>query len=330
MPSALVKARCRVLGRSFSLRLLRSAQGWPSKPITLLMGFRGGRASTWSPACCSPRSRSRSASGWSSTTSRAPAATSPRRSSPARQARRLHLPAGHGGDARRQSGALPPARLRRRSRLHAGLDPGRRLQCADHQPGRDRRASVKGFHRQGEGRARQVQLRLDRQRHGHASRLRRVQCHGRAGHGARALQGRPRRHPGGAEGRRLRIFNQVQTILQQYARRQGAPAGRHHQEARGRHPRRADASRRRACRATRAIRGSRSSDPRASIRAIARKIQRRRSRWRSTIPRPTRSSPSSATRRATRPSTQFKATVKRDRAKWAEVVKAGRCEGGLT
>ena len=91
------------------------------------------------------------------------------------QARRLHLPARHGGDARRQSGALPEAQLRRRGRLHADLDPGRRLQRADHQSRGDRRQVGAGLHRQGEGRARQVQLRLDRQRHGHASRLRRVQ-----------------------------------------------------------------------------------------------------------------------------------------------------------
>ena len=86
----------------------------------------------------------------------------------------------------------------------------------DHQPRRDRRQVGAGLHRQGEGRAGQVQLRLDRQRHRHPSRLRRVQRQGRAGHGACALSRRARRPQAVLKGDVCCIFNQVQTVLQQY------------------------------------------------------------------------------------------------------------------
>jgi tripartite-type tricarboxylate transporter receptor subunit TctC len=92
------------------------------------------------------------------------------------QARRLHLPprerpATHGVNA----GALPPAPVRGRE---ADFTPISTLVDVSNvlaiNPAGDRRHGGEGLHRPGEGGARQVQLRLDRQRRGHAPRLRRV------------------------------------------------------------------------------------------------------------------------------------------------------------
>ena len=180
------------------------------------------------------------------------------------QSRRLHLPARHRGDARRQRRALQ-ARLRRRGRLHADLDHRRRAQCAGDQSRGHRRQERPGLHRQGEGGARQVQLRLDRQRHGHPSRLRRLQCAGRPRHGARALQGRARRHQLRAEGRDLLRVRAPAGDDPARQGRQGAPARRHHGQARRRHARPADHRRAGPAGLRELSSGSASSRPRASI-----------------------------------------------------------------
>ncbi len=80
-----------------------------------------------------------------------------------------------------------------------------------------RRQVGQGVHRRGEGGARQVQLRLDRQRRQHAPGLCPVQCRRRPRHGARALQGQP-----ASPSRRMVTgevccsFAQVQTVLGQW------------------------------------------------------------------------------------------------------------------
>ena len=99
------------------------------------------------------------------------------------------------------------------------------------------------IHRRGEGRARQVQLRLDRQWRQHAPGLCPVQCCRRPRHGACALQGQPRIHPGPGDGRGLLQLRPGPDGAGPVPGRQGPAAGCQHQVA-GRHPgRRADSGR---------------------------------------------------------------------------------------
>ena len=131
------------------------------------------------------------------------------------QARRLHLPARHGGDARRQRRALPSSASTSRPTSRRSRPSSTCSNVLTINPDGDRRQERQGLHRQGEGGARQVQLRLDRQRHGHASRLRRVQrarpastwctCPTRAG---------PTPSSAVLKGEICCIFNQVQTMIQ--------------------------------------------------------------------------------------------------------------------
>ena len=248
------------------LPAVAQAQDWPTKPITLYMGFPAGSGVDVVARMLQPSLEKslgqrlvidyKPGAGGnvaSEVVARAPADG-------------YTFLLGDRRDARRQCRALQEAVVRRRGGLHADLHAERRLQRADDQSQRDRRRLGEGLHRQGEGRARQVQLRLDRQRHGHPSRLRRVRAQGRPRHGARALQGRAGGDPGRAGRRHLLHLQPGADGAAAVARRQGAAAGRHHRPSACPRSPTCRRSTRPACPATRATPGSASSDRRVSIR----------------------------------------------------------------
>ena len=112
----------------------------------------------------------------------------------------------------------------------------------------------------------QVQLRLHRQRHRHAPRVRRVRLARGPGHGARAVQGRPRGADLGGFGHHLLHLQPGADRDPAVEGGQGAAAGRHHAHARFGDSRRADHRGGRRCRASRATPGSACSGRRAWMR----------------------------------------------------------------
>ena len=249
MPSKLCFSRAIVaalFGLAAFMAVPADAQQWPAKPITIVNGFPAGAGNDIVHA---------HVPGGAGEGPRYPAGVRIQarrrrqrrlRVRRPRRARRLHLPDRHGRHPRHQCRALQEAALRRRGRLHADRAAGRRSQRAGGQSHRHRRQDGAGVHRRGEGGARQVQLRLDRQRRQHAPGLRPVQCGCGPRHGARALQGQSRGDPGAGNGRGVLHLRPGADGAGPVSRRQGPAAGRQHQVAR-RHPaRRADDRRGRA------------------------------------------------------------------------------------
>ena len=231
------------------------SNGRPS-PSPSSMAFRPAPATTSCCACTRRRWRRSSGSRWCSSTSPAPAATSPPSTSPRQAGDGYTLLIGTAGT----HGINAALYKKLPFDVEADFTPIAPIAdvpnvLAVNPTVIDAKIGA-GVHRHGEGGARQVQLRLDRQRRQHASGLCPVQRRSRSRYGARALQGQPRVHPGAGDGRGLLQLRSAADRARPVAGRQGAAAGRQHQDAH-RHPRRrADGGRRRRCRASRTSPGT--------------------------------------------------------------------------